>query len=67
MPKLPRLTGAEMVGFLKSRGFELVRVRGSHHVLAKGELRTVVPAHGGTMLKVGTLRGILGDAAVGAG
>ena len=30
-----------MVGFLKSRGFELVRVRGSHHVLGKGELRTV--------------------------
>jgi predicted RNA binding protein YcfA (HicA-like mRNA interferase family) len=61
MPKLPRLTGAEMVQFLKRQGFTVVRIRGSHHVLVKGELRTVVPVHGGQGLRTGTLRAILRD------
>jgi predicted RNA binding protein YcfA (HicA-like mRNA interferase family) len=59
--KLPRVTGQEMVGFLQREGFKLLRVRGSHHYLAKGELRTSVPVHGNRPLKIGTLRGILRD------
>lgn len=47
MAKLPRVTGSEMVRFLESEGFELLRVRGSHHFLQRDELRTSVPCHGG--------------------
>jgi predicted RNA binding protein YcfA (HicA-like mRNA interferase family) len=61
MPKLPRPTGAEMVRFLESQGFRVVRIRGSHHVLARGELRTVIPVHGAEVLRIGTLRGVLRD------
>ncbi|MDQ6700235.1 MAG: type II toxin-antitoxin system HicA family toxin [Acidobacteriota bacterium] len=39
----------------------MVRVRGSHHVLANGALRTTVPVHGNRVLRIGTLRGILRD------
>ena len=50
-----------MVRFLQSEGFALLRVRGSHYFLAKGELRTSVPVHGNRDLKIGTFRGILRD------
>jgi predicted RNA binding protein YcfA (HicA-like mRNA interferase family) len=50
-----------MVAFLESRGFSVVRIRGSHHVLEKEALRTVVPVHGNQPLRIGTLRGILRD------
>ncbi|MCI0536205.1 MAG: type II toxin-antitoxin system HicA family toxin [Verrucomicrobiales bacterium] len=61
MPKLPRPTGAEMVRFLESQGFSVVRIRGSHHVMTRQEVRTSVPVHGSQTLKIGTLRGILRD------
>lgn len=47
--------------FLESQGFELVRVRGSHHVFERGTQRTVVAVHGSETLKIGTLRAILRD------
>jgi len=37
------------------------RVRGSHHVMRGGALRTTVPVHGSRTLRIGTLRGILRD------
>ena len=43
------------------QGFLAVRIRGSHYVLEKDILRTVVPVHGNTTMKIGTLRGILKD------
>lgn len=61
MVKLPRLTGKEMLKFLQLQGFAIVRVRGSHHVLARGAQRTSVPVHGNQPLKIGTLRSILRD------
>ena len=61
MAKLPRITGGEMVRFLEREGFEIVRVRGSHHFMQRDELRTSVPVHSGRNLKVGTLRSILRD------
>ena len=61
MPKLPRPTGAEMVRFPESQGFAVVRIRGSHYILAKEALRTTVPVHGNQTLRIGTLRGILRD------
>jgi predicted RNA binding protein YcfA (HicA-like mRNA interferase family) len=61
MPRLPRPTGAEMVRFLEAQGFNVIRVHGSHHVLAMGASRTVVPVHASRTLRIGTLRGILRD------
>ncbi len=61
MAKLPRIAGKEMIKFLEREGFEVVRVRGSHHFLQKEDLRTSVPVHAGKDLKIGTLRSILRD------
>ena len=61
MAKLPRITGRETVRFLESEGFNVVRIRGSHHFMQCEELRTTVPVHGNRNLKVGTLRSILRD------
>ena len=61
MGDLPRPSGKEMLRFLRKRGFELVRVRGSHHYVTKGGLHTSVPVHGNKVLKIGTLQGILRD------
>jgi predicted RNA binding protein YcfA (HicA-like mRNA interferase family) len=50
-----------MCRFLEREGFQLLRVRGSHHFFARGELRTSVPVHGNRPLKIGTLRSNLRD------
>lgn len=64
MPKLPVLSGAEVVKALERMGFEQVRQRGSHVVLRKGAAGAVVPLH--REVKVGTLNGILRQAHVSA-
>ena len=61
MARLPRPSGRQMVSFLESQGFTVVRVRGSHHVMARETQRTSIPVHGNSALKIGTLRGILRD------
>ncbi|MFV1968228.1 MAG: type II toxin-antitoxin system HicA family toxin [Pirellulaceae bacterium] len=61
MANLPRLTGTEMARFLQRQGFTLLRVRGSHHYLGRGDQHTSVPVHRNQTLKIGTLRGILRD------
>jgi len=62
MPKLPRVTGDELVRALQREGFEVVRRRGSHVQVRKsiaGETVTFpVPVHKGKTLKPGTLRGM---------
>jgi predicted RNA binding protein YcfA (HicA-like mRNA interferase family) len=50
-----------MVRFLERQDFSLVRVRGSHHFLERGDQHTTVPVYGNQTLKMGTLRGILRD------
>ena len=61
MAKLPRVTGKMMLALLKKQGFTVVRVRGSHHVLQQGDMRTTIPVHSDRDLKTGTLRKILRD------
>lgn len=61
MGRLPRPTGKEMLRFFERRGFVLVRIRGSHHFLRKGNLHTSVPVHGKQVLPIGTLLAILED------
>jgi predicted RNA binding protein YcfA (HicA-like mRNA interferase family) len=59
--KLRRPSGKQMVEFLQRQGFVLVRTRGSHQVLRRGDQWTTVPVHGNRNLKIGTLRKILRD------
>ncbi len=42
---------------LEHAGFSVDRVTGSHYILIKGKLRTVVPYH--KSIKIGTLKSIL--------
>ena len=61
MPKLPQVSGSDVVGLLQSLGYEVVRQHGSHIRLRKaapaGEHSITVPAH--KVLAKGTLSDIL--------
>ena len=60
-PRLPRLTGAEMIRAL-AKGFEVGRIKGSHYFLQHADGRaTVVPAHTGETLGPGLVSKILRD------
>ena len=60
--KLPRLKGKELISALKRAGFEVIRVKGSHHFLISQDgRRTVVPVHSGEDIGVGLLAKILRD------
>ena len=48
-----------MLRFLEREGFALIRVRGSHHLLRRGDTTAIVPIHGNRSLKIGTLRKML--------
>jgi predicted RNA binding protein YcfA (HicA-like mRNA interferase family) len=62
MTKSPRLTGREVVTVLGRAGFEVIRVKGSHHVLRHPDgRRTTVPVHAGETLGPGLLAKILRD------
>ncbi len=63
MPKLPVLSGADVVRALDRLGFAQVRQRGSHVVMRRGSVGTVVPLH--REIKLGTLAGILRQAQLG--
>ena len=65
MPKLPRLRGRELIRSLTKLGFEVIRVRGSHHFLQHPDgRRTVVPVHAGEIIGPGLLSKILKDAEI---
>lgn len=64
MPKFPRVSGAEAIRMLQRLGFEKVRQNGSHVVMRKVDKGCVVPLH--AELKIGTLAGLLRQAAVSA-
>ena len=60
MTKLPSLTGKQLVAVLVRAGFEVQRVRGSHHFLRHADGRTtVVPLHAGEVIGPGLLAKIL--------
>ena len=66
MPKLPRMSGCELIRLLELFGFIQIRQKGSHIILKKkakdGEIGTVVPDH--KELAEGTMRGILKQAQI---
>ena len=57
MVKIPVLSGKELIKALERNGFQIVRQKGSHVSLRKGEFRTVVPLY--SDLSKGTLLGII--------
>lgn len=63
MAKLPAIRAREVVRVAEAMGFVLDRQRGSHAVYyrASDRRRIVIPMHGTTDLKPGTLRGIIAD------
>jgi len=64
MPKLPRLSGAEIIKILQKMGFYQARQRGSHVVMKKTNPESVVgcvvPMH--KEVAIGTLSSILKQA-----
>lgn len=62
MSKLPRMRGRALIRALRKAGFDVIRVRGSHHFLRHPDGRSsVVPAHAGETIGPGLLRAILRD------
>jgi predicted RNA binding protein YcfA (HicA-like mRNA interferase family)/predicted RNase H-like HicB family nuclease len=59
-----RCSGARLCRILEKHGWELRRVRGSHHVYVQAGNSAIlmVPVHGNRDLKLGTLRRLLKDA-----
>lgn len=62
MAKLLRITGKQLIKALKSFGFEVVRIKGSHHILRNSEGKvTVIPVHSNEIIGPGLLTKILTD------
>jgi predicted RNA binding protein YcfA (HicA-like mRNA interferase family) len=62
MPKKPRLRARELIAILRKDGFQVIRIKGSHHFLRHPDGRaTVVPDHSGEDLGIGLLGKILND------
>ncbi len=62
MPKLPIVSGSEVIRALQRLGFIVIRQRGSHVILRRGSQGCVVPDH--REVKTGTLAGLLKQAGV---
>ncbi len=60
MSKLPVIKGRELVKFLESIGFKVIRTKGSHVRLRSEDGRvTTVPVHGNKDIPKGLLRKII--------
>ncbi|MCX6714077.1 MAG: type II toxin-antitoxin system HicA family toxin [Candidatus Vogelbacteria bacterium] len=61
MPKLTPISPAKMMKILKSLGFSLIRIKGSHHFFhcAQTGKNTIVPQHSKETLDVSLIRQIL--------
>ncbi len=60
MPKFPSLTGQQVLAALKKAGFEVLRIKGSHHFTSHSDgRRTVVPVHRGETIGPGLMLKII--------
>lgn len=63
-PRLPVLAGRDIVRALERAGFQVIRIKGSHHFLrhvADPSRQTVVPVHGSEDLGRPLIRKIIKD------
>lgn len=62
MTALPSLTGRDLISALSRAGFQVLRIKGSHHFLRHADGRTtVIPVHGAETIGPGLLAKILRD------
>jgi len=62
MSTFPSISGAQLIRALRRLGFEVIRIKGSHHFLQHPDGRcTVVPVHRGETIGRGLLAQILRD------
>lgn len=62
MSNIPAITGKQMISALKKVGFNIARIKGSHHFLIHSDgRRTVVPVHGKETIGRGLFAQILRD------
>lgn len=61
---VPRIPGVTVVKTFEKAGFELVRIKGSHHILKKEGHKYIIniPVHGKECVKIGLLRSQIADA-----
>jgi predicted RNA binding protein YcfA (HicA-like mRNA interferase family) len=66
-PKLPAVSGKQVIAALEKEGWYVKRVRGSHHVLRHPDIPDAipVPVHANRVIKRGTLASILRTAGIG--
>ena len=63
--KLTSLNGRQITRALQRGGFEVIRIRGSHHVLRKPgapNTKVIVPVHGSRDIPPGTVQSIIKQA-----
>ncbi len=55
---MKQISGKDFIRILTRHGWQLVRINGSHHILAKPghRERLVIPVHGNQPLKIGLLK-----------
>ncbi|MBR4777319.1 MAG: type II toxin-antitoxin system HicA family toxin [Lachnospiraceae bacterium] len=53
------MTGKELLQLMLKKGWKLIRIDGSHHIIRKGEQIEVIPVHGNKDLPKGLLNAIL--------
>jgi len=56
------VSGRTMARVLERKGWQLLRVRGSHRMYGRGAERIVVPIHGDQTLKAGMQRDLMKQA-----
>jgi predicted RNA binding protein YcfA (HicA-like mRNA interferase family) len=62
MARLPRLKAKVVLGAIRKLGFEVQRVKGSHHFMKHPDGRcTVIPVHAGETIGPGLLMKIMSD------
>jgi predicted RNA binding protein YcfA (HicA-like mRNA interferase family) len=62
MTTFPSITGSRLLRVLRKMGFDVIRIKGSHHFLQHSDGRcTVVPLHKGETIGRGLLSQILRD------
>jgi predicted RNA binding protein YcfA (HicA-like mRNA interferase family) len=60
--RLPSISGKKLIAALKRLGFQVIRIKGSHHYLRHTDGRvTVVPVHAGEDIGRGLLSKVLRD------
>jgi len=61
MKNYPSITGKKLIKALKKAGFNVIRIKGSHHFLSFDGRSTIVPVHSGETIGIGLLQKILKD------